>query len=44
MSSSSYFTHTLADYEPLNQIGEGSYGFVFYAIEKKTKKKVALKR
>lgn len=42
--SSSFFTNILSEYEPTKQIGEGSYGFVFDAIEKKTQRKVALKK
>ncbi|CAI2349228.1 unnamed protein product [Caenorhabditis sp. 36 PRJEB53466] len=42
--SDSWYKTTLADYEMLDQIGEGTYGQVYKAVNKKTGVQVALKR
>ncbi len=41
---SSFGLGTLASYEGLEQVGEGAYGYVYKARDKRTSETVALKR
>jgi serine/threonine protein kinase len=42
--SGNFGVGSLAEYKSLEQIGEGTYGYVFRAVRKKNSEVIALKR